>query len=139
MSTTRRSKQACRPLRTPVTGADVIRLFASGNDPQPRGHEVVVEAVVEVVVEAVETVRGAEVEPTRVGAAIAAAGIAVMATAARIVLRVMWWMFMMCSPLVRTLTWTEARNGWLTVNPGDFRYPIGHDVQMTPDELLDVF
>src|SRR3954451_14156923 len=117
MSTTRRSKQACRPLRTPVTGADVIRLFASGNDPQPRGHEV----VVEVVVEEVETVRGAEVEPTRVGAAIAAAGIAMMATAARIVLRVMWWMFMMCTPLVRTLTWTEARNSWLTVNPGDFR------------------
>ena len=56
----------------------VIRLFASGNDPQPLGQEVVAGAV--------ETVRGAEDEPTRAGAAIAAAGIAMMATAARIVL-----------------------------------------------------
>jgi hypothetical protein len=66
-------------VRTFVTGAGVIRLFVSGNDPQPLGQDAA--AMV-----AVEAVRGAEDEPTRVGAAIAAAGIAMMATAARIVL-----------------------------------------------------
>ena len=47
---------------------------------------------------AVEAVRGAVDEPVRAGAANAAAGIAMIATAARIVLRVMWWMFMMFPP-----------------------------------------
>jgi hypothetical protein len=98
-----------------VTGAWVIRLFASGNEPQPRGQDVVVLPATATV-----AVWGADDEPTTAGAAIAAAGTAMTARAARIVLRVMWWMYMM-SPLSGTLTWTTPVADWFALYPGDFR------------------
>jgi hypothetical protein len=76
--------------------------------------------VLVLVTSAVEAVRGAELEPVTAGAAIAAAGIAITATAARIVLRVMRWMNMM-SPLSGTLTWTTPVADWFAFYPGDFR------------------
>ena len=74
-----------------MTGAGVIRLFASGNDPQPLGQEAAATV-------AVEAARDAVDDPVRAGAANAAAGNAITASAARIVLGVMWWMFMMVVP-----------------------------------------
>jgi hypothetical protein len=73
---------------TDDAGAGVVRLFALGNDPQPVGQEAA----------ATVAVRGAVDDPVMAGAANAAAGTAITASAARIVFGVMWWMFMM-SPL----------------------------------------
>jgi hypothetical protein len=76
-----------------VTGACVIRLFASGNDPQPRGQDAT--ALAELVWAAVDDWMD---DPVSAGAANAAAGTAITASAARIVFGVMWWMFMMVFP-----------------------------------------
>ncbi|MGW7681107.1 hypothetical protein ACWGID_10235 [Kribbella sp. NPDC054772] len=79
------------------------RLLASGKEPQPRGQ--VAEAVVTDVLEML-----AADDPARAGAANAVAGTAVTASAARTVLGVMWWCFMM-SPF-RTYS-LDARSLWL--------------------------